>query len=58
MSLRLAFVFSISNHDLEPVGVKAPSFPSSAKSSTYVYDEGQSFTFLCQAQALPIPIFR
>lgn len=42
----------------EPVGAKAPSFSTNAKSSLYFYISGRSIAFLCPAQASPTPMFR
>ncbi|XP_052739490.1 cell adhesion molecule Dscam2 isoform X30 [Bicyclus anynana] len=42
----------------EPVGFKAPTFSTDARSSTFVRTVNQSFALLCQAQSFPVPIFR
>ncbi|XP_057660492.1 cell adhesion molecule Dscam2 isoform X13 [Diorhabda carinulata] len=42
----------------EPIGSKAPTFPSESKSSTFIKKLGTSFGLLCQAQGLPTPSFR
>lgn len=42
----------------EPVGSKAPTFSTDARSSTFIRTIGHSFGLLCQAQAFPIPITR
>ncbi|CAA9994318.1 unnamed protein product [Nesidiocoris tenuis] len=48
---------TLSQH-LDPVGSKAPSFPSESSSSTFRRKSGQSLEMLCQAQAYPLPTFR
>lgn len=42
----------------EPVGAKAPSFSTSAKSSLFFYSAGSNIAILCPAQAFPVPMFR
>jgi hypothetical protein len=42
----------------DPVGAKAPSFSSDAKSSSYTRAEGNGFGLLCLAQGYPAPAFR
>ncbi|XP_064072183.1 cell adhesion molecule Dscam1 isoform X29 [Vanessa tameamea] len=42
----------------EPVGSKAPTFSTDARSSTFIRTVNQSFGLLCQAQAFPVPLFR
>lgn len=42
----------------EPVGAKAPTFPSDSKISMFVRKEHDSFALLCQAQGLPTPLIR
>lgn len=43
---------------IEPIGFKAPTFVSDAKSVSFVRDVKQSFGLLCQAQGFPVPFFR
>ena len=43
---------------LEPLGAKAPNFPSALKSSTFWEEQGNDMVLLCQAQAYPVPVFR
>ncbi|XP_046664865.1 Down syndrome cell adhesion molecule-like protein Dscam2 isoform X42 [Homalodisca vitripennis] len=43
---------------LEPVGVKAPTFSTDTKITSYVRSSGQSFALLCQAQGFPVPMIR
>lgn len=43
---------------LEPIGLKAPSFPSEAKSVSYVKKMDQSISLLCLAQGYDVPTFR
>ncbi|RZF38601.1 hypothetical protein LSTR_LSTR010934 [Laodelphax striatellus] len=38
--------------------MKAPTFSSESRSSTFLKVKGQSFSLLCQAQAFPVPLFR
>ncbi|XP_060864227.1 cell adhesion molecule Dscam2 isoform X43 [Metopolophium dirhodum] len=42
----------------EPIGLKAPSFPSEAKSVTYIKKMDQSISLLCLAQGYGVPTFR
>ncbi|XP_025834475.1 Down syndrome cell adhesion molecule-like protein Dscam2 isoform X37 [Agrilus planipennis] len=42
----------------EPIGSKGPSFPSASKTSSYEMKSGTSFSLLCPAQGLPVPLFR
>ncbi|XP_055593955.1 cell adhesion molecule Dscam2 isoform X5 [Uranotaenia lowii] len=42
----------------EPIGLKAPSFSSTARSSSFVEASNRTLALFCQAQAFPVPIFR
>ncbi|XP_050054063.1 cell adhesion molecule Dscam2 isoform X33 [Aphis gossypii] len=42
----------------EPIGLKAPSFPSEAKSVTYIKKMDQTISLLCLAQGYSVPTFR
>ncbi|XP_049290909.1 Down syndrome cell adhesion molecule-like protein Dscam2 isoform X16 [Anopheles funestus] len=42
----------------EPIGSKAPTFPSDARSITYNKPSSTSLALFCQAQAFPVPISR
>ncbi|XP_041784482.1 Down syndrome cell adhesion molecule-like protein Dscam2 isoform X24 [Anopheles merus] len=42
----------------EPIGSKAPTFPSDARSITYNKPSNTSLALFCQAQAFPVPISR
>lgn len=42
----------------EPVGFKAPTFSTDARSISFTRTINQSFGLLCQAQAYPAPLFR
>lgn len=43
---------------IEPVGAKAPTFSSEAKSSSFVKIASSGFGLLCLAQGYPVPSFR
>lgn len=43
---------------LEPVGFKAPAFPSIASTFTMFQSENSTIVLPCEAQAYPVPIFR
>lgn len=43
---------------IEPVGSRAPSFPSEFIGNVLRKAGGQSFALLCQAQAFPVPLIR
>lgn len=56
------FVYTLAHHfpilSLEPVGSRAPSFPSEFISNELRKMGGLSFALLCQAQAFPVPMIR
>lgn len=54
----LSFSLSMFSFCLEPVGVKAPIFSTDNMNFAFIRSEGQSITLLCQAQGLPVPLFR
>jgi len=43
---------------LEPVGFKAPSFPSVASTFTIQTPQNSTLALTCEAQSYPVPIFR
>jgi len=43
---------------LEPVGFKAPSFPSVASTFTIQTPQNSELALTCEAQSYPVPIFR
>lgn len=52
------FLCSIAIIITEPVGAKAPTFPTDSKISMFVRNVGDDFALLCQAQGSPIPSIR
>jgi hypothetical protein len=53
----LLLIVSILLH-AEPVGRAAPNVPKTSKSNSFDVETGKWFGFLCEAQALPVPMFR
>ncbi|KAK9880045.1 hypothetical protein WA026_008556 [Henosepilachna vigintioctopunctata] len=60
--IQVNYIFFISHEIVsfpaEPVGVKAPVFSSDNLINAFNRISGHGFALLCQAQGLPVPIFR
>lgn len=50
--------FTSNNQFTEPVGFKAPAFPSVATSFGISHEENSTVVLPCEAQAFPVPVFR
>lgn len=58
--LCIYFIYCIKNvfTFIEPVGAKAPTFPTVSKISTLTGKSFSDIVLLCQAQAFPVPLTR
>lgn len=45
-------------HNLEPIGMKSPSFSTDTKITAYIRSLNANIGLQCQAQGFPIPNFR
>lgn len=58
IATQVRFKNKLTSFYIEPIGSKAPTFSTMAKSSTYEMHSAMSFSLVCPAQALPVPMFR
>lgn len=57
-SIVIVVILYTHTHISEPVGAKAPAFPSEAATFNHRSPIDSTISLICQAQAYPVPIIR